>query len=257
MKAIFLLLVFAILVFRGGPILPSLVVAVILTVILGIALHVLGRAIRKPRDDHQPRRIPAPPPAKRGRSSRRKSAPKIRDGDIGPYVKHMLEHGDPEAAARCIVESVPGSWAPRADILKLVEEQGRLQRSIRIARLAGVPMPDEADSVAAEQVELIADRARRMAFIHLHGTMNPRIAQSLTRLVAGTEPLIVLSATLRADLAESTANPQWGAQQERELLRKLERMSNTLQAMNTGLDTDGALDAPADPKAVASVGAGS
>ena len=168
----------------------------------------------------------------------------------------MLERGDAESATRCIVESIPSSWAPRAEILKLAEEQGRLQRSIRIARLAGVPMPDEADSVAAEQVELIADRARRMAFIHLHGAMNPRIASSLVRLVAGTEPLIVQSATLRADLAESTANPQWGVQQEKELLRKLERMSNTLQALNSDLATD-ELEQLAEPEKAAALVAGS
>jgi len=150
----------------------------------------------------------------------------------------MLERGDHGAAIRCIEEYIPGSWEARQHIIALVDEHGMLQRSIRIARRAGVPMPDEATGFADEQIEMIADRARRMAFVHQHDAMNPRIAASLGRLANGAAPLIAQSTTLRADLAESTGNPQWGQHEEKELLRKLERMSHTLRAMNTDLQSE-------------------
>ena len=76
MKPIFLLLVFAILVFRGGPILPSLIVAVLLTVVLSIVLHIVGKAVRNAMPDKQPQRIQTIEPARGRRSARKKSAPK-------------------------------------------------------------------------------------------------------------------------------------------------------------------------------------
>ena len=239
MRAVFLIVIFAILMFRGVPLMGALLLAVLLTVALSVVLAALARATVKGRRPHPADAHEPVSSAQANRKKRRKrAAPSVKDGDIGPAVRHMLERGETDAAIRCIEEHVPGSWGVRGDIIAMVEEHGRLQRSLRIARLAGVPMPDEAATVAAEQIDLIADRARRMAFIHMHGTMNPRIEASLGKLVAGKEPLIAQSATLRAELAESTANPQWGEHEERELLRTLERMSNTLQAMNSELATN-------------------
>ena len=251
MKMVFLILVFAILVFRGGPFVGSLLLAIALTILLGIVLAIVARAAHKAKAA-----VPVPPtvtlPASRKRGKKgRVVVPKIADGDIGPYVRTMLERGDHEAVIRCIEEYVPGSWDARQDIVALVREHGRLQRSFHIATLAGVPMPDEAVGFSTEQIDLITDRARRMAFTHQHGAMSPRVEASVNRLMAGTTPLIVLSSTLRADLAESTANPQWGEMEERELVRKLERMSNTLQAMNSELALDplAELDEPVSPSA--------
>jgi DNA-binding CsgD family transcriptional regulator len=231
MPLIIAILVFAAnMIFRDGTVVGSIFLAIILTVAICLVLGAASHAARQGKS-------PRSQAASKGRKSRTKPAP-ITDGDIGPYVTSMLERGDHDAVILCIEEYIPGSWTARQDIIDLVEEHGRLQRSIRIASLAGVPMPDEAAGFSSEQIELIADRARRMAFVHQHGAMNPRIAASLTRLANGTEPLIALSTTLRADLAESTGNPQWGEHEERELLRKLERMSNTLRAMNSDLVTD-------------------
>ncbi len=245
MKLIFAILVIAAnIFFFGGTILGSLLLAIVLTVMVSIVIRIVSRNARRNQT------------ASRGRTRRAKPAPPITDGDIGPYVKFMLERGNHDAVVLCLREQIPGSWEARRDMIALVEEHGRLQRSIRIAGLAGVPMPDEATSFSSEQIEMIADRARRMAFVHQHGAMNPRIAASLNRLVTGTQPLIVLSTTLRADLAESTGNPQWGVQEEKELLRKLERMSNTLRAMNTELVTD-KFDQLPESEEVALLGSGS
>lgn len=233
MKLLFLILVFAAnMIFRDGTVLGSLLLAILLTVMISIVLRVMSRAAHqgKPTSNHQ-----TPPKRK---TSRKKSARAITDGDIGPYVTSMLERGDHQAVIRRIKKHIPGSWPVRRDLIAVVEEHGRLQRSFRIANLAGVPMPEEATGFATQQIDLIADRARRMAFIHLHGAMNERIEASLTQLLGGMEPLLAQSSMLRADLAESTANPQWGEQQEKELLRKLARMSNTVQAMNSNLMRD-------------------
>jgi len=239
MKPIFLILVFsANMVFRDGSAVASLFLAIILTVALSIFLEIKSRAKRQ------------------SRRARAKSAPPIADGDIGPHMKHMLERGKHDAAILCIEEHIPGSWEARRHIIALVDEHGMLQRSIRIARLAGVPMPDEATGFADDQIDMIADRARRMAFVYQHDAMNPRIAASLGRLANGAEPLIAQSTTLRADLAESTGNPQWGKHEEKELLRKLERMSHTLRAMNSDLQSD-EIAALAAPEGVAALDPGS
>ncbi len=228
MRLIFAIVVFAAsLIVLRGTIVGSLFLALFLTMVFSIALMI----------------------ASRKRKRRAKAALRITDGDIGPYVKHMLKVGNHGAVIACIEEYVPASWEVRRDILTLVVEHGRLQRSIGIADRAGVPMPDEAAEFSVAQADMIADRARRMAFIHQHGAMNPRIHASLNRLATGVVPLVSLSTELRADLAESTGNLQWGAQDERELRRTLERMSNTLRAMNSELMTDGfeELSAADDP----------
>lgn len=202
---------------RDGSILGSIALAILIAIATGIVLT----ATHRPRTHA----------ARRPRHA--KPAPSVAEGDIGPAVKGALERGDYAAATRCITEGVPWNWEARRDLIALVEEHGLLQRSMRIAGMAGVPVPDEAADVAAAQIDLIADRARRMAFVCQHGTMNPRIEASLTRLADGARSVSAQSAQLRVDLAESTGQSQWGAQEERELLRKLERMSNTLQALRT------------------------
>jgi len=228
MKLVFLILVFAVnMIVRDGTVLGSLLLAISLTVIFSIVLRVMSRAARRTVTAGRTES------GRRNRASRATPVPSIEDGDIGPYVTHMLQREDHDAVILCIEEYIPGSWEARQDIINLIEEHGMLQRSFRIARLAGVPMPDEAIDFSAAQIEMIADRTRRMAFVHQHDAMNPRIAASLTRLTTNAKPLIVQSSTLRADLAESTGNPQWGAHEEKELLRKLERMSNTLNSMNS------------------------
>lgn len=236
MKPLLAILVFVgNLAFFGGSVVGALVLAIAVVVAISILTEIVSHARREaPR-----RRGAGGSGAKRAPAPRKKRGkPAITDGDIGPFVKAMLERGKHDAAIRCVKEHVPGSWAARRDLIALVEEHGRLQRSIRIANLAGVALPDEAAGFSAEQGDLIADRARRMAFIHLHDAMTARIEASITRLMAGAGPLLTQSAMLRADLAESTANPQWGAHEERELTRKLDRMSNTLRAMNSGLAPD-------------------
>ncbi len=101
MKLIFPILVFAAnMVFRDGSIPGSIFLAIILTVALSIALEIMSRAKRQSRRAHQGQTANQngkPPP---GRTARAKSAPLITDGDIGPYVKSMLERGDHERAGR-------------------------------------------------------------------------------------------------------------------------------------------------------------
>ena len=250
MKLIFLILVFVgNMIFRDSTIVGSLLLAIFLTVLVSIVLRVISRTA------HRTANAASNQPARRNRSPEVTPAPSVEDGDIGPYVTYMLEREDHDAAILCIQEYIPGSWEARQDI---IEEHGMLQRSFRIARLAGVPMPDEASDFSAAQIEMIADRSRRMAFVHQHDAMNPRIAASLTRLTTNAKPLIVQSSTLRANLAESTGNPQWGALEEKGLLRKLERMSNTLNSMNSDVltnDVDG-VHLNAQDEAVAALGAG-
>jgi hypothetical protein len=214
---VFLLAFFGNLLLRGGSLASSLVVAIFMVILVSLVV----RAARR-----QAQKVPRPG---------RRRAPAIVDGDIGPYVTYMLERGDREAVAACLVQHIPSRWEARQGILMLAEEHCRLQRSIRIAILAGVPMPDETAEFSARQTSLIADRARRMAFINQHGLMNPRIDASLTRLARGAGSLAAQSTALRAELAESTGNPLWGEFEERELRRKLERMTNTLRAMSLGL----------------------
>lgn len=252
MKLVLLILVFAgNIIFRDGTVLGSLLLAILLTVMTSIVLQVMSRGA------HRSTTASPTQPARRKRSPRATPAPSIEDGDIGPYVTHMLQREDHDAVILCIEEYIPGSWAARQDIIGLIEEHGMLQRSFRIARLAGVPMPDEATDFSAAQIAMIADRTRRMAFVHQHDAMNPRIAASLTRLTMNAKPLIVQSSTLRADLAESTGNPQWGAHEEKELLRKLERMSNTLHSMNSDTLTNDLAHLAAPEDDVAALGSGS
>lgn len=256
MKLVFAILVFAFnVIVRDGSVVGSLLLAIGLTILVSSVFGAMSRAARQGHEASEARSSTKHRSPKSAKSSEKKPAPAIKDGDIGPFVASMLERGNQDAVIRCIEEYVPDSWPMRQELIALVEEHGMLRRSFRIATLAGVAMPEEASSFSTQQSNLIADRARRMAFIHLHGTMNPRIEASLTRLVAGAEPLIAQSGTLRADLAESTANPQWGAQEEKELLRKLARMSNTLQAMNSDLAGDdfGAL---VQPEGIAALEAG-
>ena len=132
----------------------------------------------------------------------------------------------------------------------LAEEHCRLQHSIRIARMANVPLPDGIADFSHQQTQLIADRARRMAFVYQHGLTNPRIEASLDRLTQGSWELAQRSVELRAELAESTSTPQWSEHEERELRRKLERMSNTLRAMSQDVLTEefDALAAPSKPQ---------
>ena len=99
-------------------------------------------------------------------------------------------------------------------------------------------MPEDTADFSARQSGLVADRARRMAFINQHGLMNDRIEASLNRLTRGADALAAQSTALRAELAESTGNPLWGEHEERELRRKLERMTNTLRAMSSDLLVD-------------------
>ncbi len=254
MKLLFLILVFAAnMILRDGTILGSLLLAIFLTLMITIVLRAMSRAAHRSTTTASPNQT-----ARRNRASRATPAPSIEDGDIGPYVTHMLEREDHDAVILCIEEYIPGSWEARQDIIDLIEEHGMLQRSFRIARLAGVPMPDEATDFSAAQIAMIADRTRRMAFVHQHDAMNPRIAASLTRLTMNAKPLIVQSSTLRADLAESTGNPQWGAHEEKELLRKLERMSNTLNSMNSDVLTNDfdKMHLAAPDEAVAALGQG-
>ncbi len=252
MKLVFLILVFAVnMIVRDGTVLGSLLLAILLTVIFSIVLRVMSRAARRTVTAGRTES------GRRNRASRATPVPSIEDGDIGPYVTHMLEREDHDAVILCIEEYIPGSWEARQDIIDLIEEHGMLQRSFRIARLAGVPMPDEATDFSAAQIEMIADRTRRMAFVHQHDAMNPRIAASLTRLTTNAKPLIAQSSTLRADLAESTGNPQWGAHEEKELLRKLERMSNMLNSMNSDTLTNELAQLAASEEHVPSLGSGS
>jgi hypothetical protein len=217
---LFLLVFLGNILIRGGTIAGSLVIALLVVIVVSV----VARAIRR-----QARQVPRPGQPR---------VPKVVDGDIGPYVAHMLERGDREAVLDCLTSSIPGSWPSRHAILMLGDEHCQLQRSIRIARRAGVPMPEDTEAFSARQTEMIADRARRMAFISQHGLMNPRIEASLNRLVRGAGELTRQSMALRAELAESTGNPLWGAEEERELRRTLERMTNTLRAMSSELLVD-------------------
>jgi hypothetical protein len=205
---------------RGVPVPAAFVLAVIVVILASLVLRVIRREARK---------LPRP---------RQKRVPQVQDGDIGPYLGYMLERGDRDAVVACIAEHIPAWWPSRQGLFTLAEEHCRLQRSIRIATLAGVPMPNDTEAFSAQQTQLIADRARRMAFIHQHGLMNDRIEASLNRLTRGADSLARQSTALRAELAESTGNPQWGEHEERELRRTLERMTNTLKAMSSDLLAD-------------------
>ena len=211
-------------VFLRGMSLPgAFLLALFAVIFFSIVLRVVRRELAK---------LPNP------RQIRRRRAPAITNGDIGPYLTWALEQGDSEAVYQTITTYVPGYWRARQGILMLAEEHCRLQRSIRIATAAGVPMPDDTAAFSKQQTAMIADRARRMAFINQHGMMNPRIEASLDRLARGADSLALQSSALRAELAESTAQPQWGAEEEREIRRKLERMTNTLRAMSSDLLAD-------------------
>ena len=211
-------------VFLRGMTLPG---AFLLALFVVLLVSVMLRIVRK-----EVQKLPNP------RHPRQKKAPAIRDGDIGPYLTWALERGDSEAVYQTITTHVPGYWRSRQGILLLADEHCRLQKSIRIATAAGVPMPDDTAAFSKQQTAMIADRARRMAFINQHGMMNPRIEASLDRLSRGADSLAMQSTALRAELAESTAQPQWGTDEEREIRRKLERMTNTLRAMSSDLLTD-------------------
>ncbi len=138
MKLVFLILVFAVnMIVRDGTIVGSLLLAILLTVMISIVLRVMSRAA------HRSTTASPNQTARRNRSPRAIPAPSIEDGDIGPYVTHMLEREDHDAVILCIKEYIPGSWEARQDIIDLIEEHGMLQRSFRIARLAGVPMPNQ------------------------------------------------------------------------------------------------------------------
>jgi hypothetical protein len=217
---VFLLAFFGNLLLRGGSIPVSFFVAILAVIVFTLVARKLAR---------QSRRLPRPG---------QKRVPAVVDGDIGPYLAYHLERGDHNAVVACITQSIPAAWPARDGILRLAEEHCRLQRSIGIATRAGVPMPDDTAAFSAQQTDLIADRARRMAFVYQHGMMNPRIEASLARLSRGADELTRQSTMLRSELAESTSNPQWGAEDERELRRKLERMTNTLRAMSSDLLTD-------------------
>ncbi len=211
-------------VFLRGMTLPgAFLLALFVVVLVSIVLRVVRKEVGK---------LPNP------RNPRQRRAPAIKDGDIGPYMTWALERGDSEVVYQTITTYVPGYWRARQGILLLAEEHCRLQRSIRIATAAGVPMPDDTAAFSKQQTAMIADRARRMAFINQHGMMNPRIEASLDRLARGADSLALQSTALRAELAESTAQPQWGAEEEREIRRKLERMTNTLRAMSSDLLVD-------------------
>lgn len=211
-------------VFLRGMTLPgAFFLALFAVIVVSIVLRVVRKEVKK---------LPNPRKPRQGR------VPAIKDGDIGPYMTWALERGDSEAVYQTITTYVPGYWRARQGILILAEEHCRLQRSIRIATAAGVPMPDDTAAFSKQQTAMIADRARRMAFINQHGMMNPRIEASLDRLARGADSLALQSSALRAELAESTAQPQWGAEEEREIRRKLERMTNTLRAMSSDLLVD-------------------
>jgi hypothetical protein len=217
---IFLLVFLGNLAVRGGSIPVSIFLGLLAVIIFSLVARKLAR---------QTRNLPRPG---------QKRTPKVVDGDIGPYLAHVLEQGDHEAVVSCITQAIPATWRARDGILMLAEEHCRLQRSIRIATRAGVPMPEDTADFSARQTQLIADRARRMAFVYQHGLMNGRIEASLAKLVRGSAELTRQSTMLRAELAESTGNPMWGAEDEREIRRKLERMTNTLRAMSSDLLTD-------------------
>lgn len=217
---LFLLMLFGGIFLRGLPIPGAFLLALLTVIVVSLVLRTLRREARKLSNPFQ------------------KQPPAIKDGDIGPYLTYALQRGDNDAVYACITRHIPGHWRARQGILLLAEEHCNLQRSIRIATAAGVPMPDETAAFSKQQTAMIADRARRMAFINQHATMNPRIEASLDRLARGAGSLAMQSTALRAELAESTAHPQWGAEEERELRRKLERMTNTLRAMSSDLLTD-------------------
>ncbi len=221
MRFLLFLLTFVGSLFLRGLSFPSaLLLALFVVILASVVLRVVRREARK---------LPKP---------RQKRVPTVEDGDIGPYLEYMLERGDRDAVVACIAEHIPAWWPSRQGIFTLAEEHCRLQRSIRIATVAGVPMPEDTEAFSAQQSQLIADRARRMAFIHQHGLMNDRIEASLNRLTRGADSLARQSTALRAELAESTGNPQWGEQDERELRRTLARMTNTLRAMSSDLLAD-------------------
>jgi FlaA1/EpsC-like NDP-sugar epimerase len=217
---LFLLTFFGSLFLRGLSIPSAFVLAILVVILVSLVLRIVRREARK---------LPKP---------RQKRVPTVEDGDIGPYLAYMLERGDRDAVVACIAEHIPAWWPSRQGLFTLAEEHCRLQRSIRIATVAGVPMPEDTAAFSTQQTQLIADRARRMAFIHQHGLMNDRIEASLNRLTRGADSLARQSTVLRAELAESTGNPQWGEQEERELRRTLERMANTLRAMSSDLLAD-------------------
>ncbi|HYI25044.1 MAG TPA: hypothetical protein VD767_06495 [Thermomicrobiales bacterium] len=217
---VFLLAFFGNLLIRGGSIPVSFFVAILAVILFSLVVRKLSRHTS---------RLPRPG---------QKREPVVVDGDIGPYLAYHLERGDQEAVVACITQAIPAGWPSRDGILRLAEEHCRLRRSITIANRAGVPMPDDTTGFSDQQTRMIADRARRMAFVYQQGLMNPRIEASLAKLVRGSGELTRQSTMLRAELAESTGNPQWGAEEERELRRKLERMTNTLRAMSSDLLTD-------------------
>ncbi len=217
---LFLLVFFGSLLLRGGSIAASFFVALLAVVVFSLVMRKLSR---------QHYSLPRPG---------QKRLPKVTDGDIGPYVAYQLERGDRDAVIACITQAIPAGWPARDGLLMLADEHCRLQRSIQIARKAGVPMPEDTETFSAQQTQMIADRARRMAFVYQHGLMNPRIEASLAKLVRGSSELTRQSTMLRAELAESTVTPLWGAEEERELRRKLDRMTQTLRAMSSDLLVD-------------------
>lgn len=217
---LFVLMLFGGVFLRGLSIPAAFLLAIVTVVVVSLVLRAVRREARKVSN-----------PLK-------KRPPEIANGDIGPFLAYSLDQGDTEAVITTITQNIPGYWRSRQGILLLAEEHCRLQRSIRIATAAGVPMPDDTAAFSKQQTAMIADRARRMAFINQQAMMNPRIEASLDRLARGADTLALQSTALRAELAESTAHPQWGADEEREIRRKLERMTNTLRAMSSDLLTD-------------------
>jgi hypothetical protein len=217
---LFLLAFFGFLVLRGGSPIAAFVVAIVVVVVATLVMRLVSRTAQ---------RVPRPG---------RKPAPRVVNGDIGPLLAHALERGDREAALECLTQHIPASWPSRQGILMLADEHCRLQRSIRIARQAGVPLPQDTEAFFSRQTGMIVDRARRMAFVHQHGLMTPQIAASLERLVRGAGALVEQSAALRAELAASTGSPEWGSEEERELRRTLERMTTTMRAMGASILTD-------------------
>lgn len=217
---LFLLVFFGGVLLRGVSIPAAFFLAVLTVVVVSLVLRTVKRQARKlPRPGH--RREPA-----------------IAEGDIGPYVSYHLQHGNRDDVIACMAQYIPAAWRAREGLIMLADEHCRLQHSIRIARLAKVPMPDGITEFSKQQTELIADRARRMAFVYQHGLTNARIEASLNRLTQGSRELARRSMELRAELAESTSTPQWSEHEERELRRKLERMSNTLRAMSSDVLTE-------------------
>jgi hypothetical protein len=217
---------------RGVSLPAAFFLALLTVIVFSLVLRVVRREVRK---------VPRPG---------RRREPAIADGDIGPYVSYHLERGDREAVVACLAQHIPAAWRSREGLLMLAEEHCRLQHSIRIARMANVPLPDGIADFSRQQTQLIADRARRMAFVYQHGLTNSRIEASLDRLTQGSWELAQRSVELRAELAESTSTPQWSEHEERELRRKLERMSNTLRAMSQDVLTEefDALAAPPKPQ---------